>query len=221
MQDLKLQEIFELEVLDKLNSKRFLNNLIFSGGTMLRLCFGLDRYSVELDFWVIKDIDFAKLYKDLKEYLSVYYSISDSKNKFYTILFELRSPNYPRSLKIEIRKEPKKVKIETAIAYSKNSNIQVMVKHVSLPDMMTAKLQAFLNRKEIRDIYDIEFLYKKGISLEADKQTIITLLDGITKLSKNDYSVKLGSLLEAEKRKYYKENNFTILIMYLKEKLAE
>ena len=188
---------------------------------MLRLCFGLDRYSVDLDFWVIKDMDFEKLYKDLKEYLSEYYSISDSQNKFFTILFELKSPNYPRSLKIEIRKETKKIKIETAIAYGKNSNIQVMVKHVSLPDMMTAKLQAFLNRKEIRDIYDIEFLYKKGISLEADKQTINTLLNGITKLSKNDYSVKLGSLLEAEKRKYYKENNFTILLLHLKEKLAE
>jgi predicted nucleotidyltransferase component of viral defense system len=219
MQDLIKQEIFELEVLDKLNSKRFLNNLVFGGGTMLRLCFGLDRYSVDLDFWVTKEIDFKKLYQDLKEYLLQYYRVTDSKNKYYTILFELKSPDYPRSLMIEIRKEQKKIKVETAIAYSKNANIQVMVNHVSLKDMMKSKVQTFLNQNEIRDVYDIEFLYKKGIPIEEDKKTINALLQGIKKLSKNDYSVKLGSLLEAGKRKFYKENNFKLLIMHLNERL--
>jgi len=28
----------------------------------------------------------------------------DAENKFYTMLFEIKSKNYPRSLKIEIRK---------------------------------------------------------------------------------------------------------------------
>ena len=57
MQDLKKHEQFELAVLDKLNSGRFLNDLVFVGGTMLRLCHGLDRYSVDLDFWTIGKID--------------------------------------------------------------------------------------------------------------------------------------------------------------------
>ena len=148
MQDLNKQEKFELEVLDRLNSGKFLNNLVFIGGTMLRLCYGLERFSVDLDFWVIKDIDFNKMYKDLKRYLDEYYTIVDSANKFYTILLELRSPEYPRSLKIEIRKEPKKIKVETSIAYSKLYNAQVMVKTLSLPDMMKTKIQAFLSRKK-------------------------------------------------------------------------
>ncbi len=46
MQDLIKHEQFELEVLDTLNSGKFLANLVFCGGTMMRLCFGLDRYSV-------------------------------------------------------------------------------------------------------------------------------------------------------------------------------
>ncbi len=54
MQDLIQHEQFELEVLDRLNSGRLLTNLIFGGGTMLRLCHGLDRYSVDLDFWVAR-----------------------------------------------------------------------------------------------------------------------------------------------------------------------
>ena len=53
MQDLIKQEQFELEVLDRLKSGRFLDRLAFGGGTMLRLCYGLDRYSIDLDFWLL------------------------------------------------------------------------------------------------------------------------------------------------------------------------
>jgi len=220
MQDLKKQEGFELEILDRLNSKKFLNKLVFCGGTMLRLCYGLGRYSLDLDFWVVKDIDFGKLYNDLKMYLAEYYNVVDSANKFYTLLFEIKSSLYPRSLKIEIRKEPKKIMVETSIAYSRHYNIQVMVKHVSLPDMMNAKIHAFLNRKEIRDVYDIEFLYRKGIAINEEKATIAELLKGIERLTNKDYSVKLGSLLEIEQRKYYKEKNFQLLKMHLKDSLT-
>lgn len=61
MQDLIKQEHFEIEVLEHLNSKRLLTNLVFTGGTMLRLCWGLARYSVDLDFWVTKSLDFRKI----------------------------------------------------------------------------------------------------------------------------------------------------------------
>ena len=143
MQDLIKQEIFELEVLDNLNSSRLLDNLIFTGGTMLRLCHGLDRYSVDLDFWVYEPDDFKKMYDSIGNCLSKYYSLKDSANKHYTLLFELKSDKYPNRLKIEIRKEKKKIKFEKSIAYSKNSNKQVMLSTVSLEDMMKAKIECF------------------------------------------------------------------------------
>jgi len=55
MRDLIAQERFELEVLDRLKRGRFLERLVFGGGTMLRLCHGLNRYSVDLDFWLLPD----------------------------------------------------------------------------------------------------------------------------------------------------------------------
>ncbi|MCD6228087.1 MAG: nucleotidyl transferase AbiEii/AbiGii toxin family protein [Candidatus Omnitrophica bacterium] len=54
MYNLHKHEIFEIEVLEKLNNARFLEPLVFGGGTMLRLCWGLPRYLVDLDFWFIK-----------------------------------------------------------------------------------------------------------------------------------------------------------------------
>lgn len=220
MQDLIKQEQFELEVLEKLNSRKFLNYLVFGGGSMLRLCFGLNRFSVDLDFWIIKDIDTDKLFNDLRDYLSGFYELTDSANKFYTLLFEIRAKDYPGRLKIEIRKETKKIKTEQVIAYSKYSNMQVFLKVVSLQEMMKAKIAAFLERKEIRDIFDMEFLLKKGISLHASDKILKKILKGINSFNTNDYSVKLGSLLEKEQRNYYASENFKILKSTIKERIT-
>lgn len=218
MQDLIEQEKFELEVLDTLNSKKLLSHLVFIGGTMLRLCYGLTRFSVDLDFWVAKDADAKKLYKSLEDCLSQKYTVKDSANKFYTLLFEVKSKMYPRSLKIEIRKEAEKVKTEQAIAYSKYSNTQVYVKTASLKEMMNMKMKAFLSRKEIRDIFDIEFLIKKGVALDLPDDVLKSVLNGINSFAKKDYRVKLGQLLEPNERRYYTAENFKILKAAIQEK---
>jgi len=221
MRDLIKQEQFELEVLDRLNSKKLLNYLALGGGTMLRLCFGLNRFSVDLDFWIIKDVNTDKLYEELKEYLSGLYTLRDSANKFYTLLFEIKSGDYPRSLKIEIRKEVKKIKTEQAIAYSRHSNTQVFLKVAALKEMMKSKAEAFIGRKEIRDAFDMEFLLKKGIDIEAPPQTLRKILKEINSLKKKDYAVKLGSLLKEEERRYYTTENFKILKAAIEKKIAD
>jgi len=103
MEDLRKQEQFEIEVLDKLKKGKFLDVLIFTGGSMLRLCHGLDRFSVVLDFWLYKQIDVKDYFEKLKAYLSRYYGLKDAKNKHYTMIFEIKSKEYSRALKIEIK----------------------------------------------------------------------------------------------------------------------
>ncbi|MBC8200111.1 MAG: nucleotidyl transferase AbiEii/AbiGii toxin family protein [Desulfobacteraceae bacterium] len=218
MQDLIMQERFELEVLDRLNSGKFLTQIIFGGGTMLRLCHGLNRFSVDLDFWVIRDLE-PEFFESMKGYLARHYNIKDSAEKFYTILFELRSPDYPRSLKLEIRREVKKIHVEQVIAYSKYANTQVFLKAVALNDMMKSKLEAFLDRQEIRDIFDMEFLFKRGVPLEASADTLKEVLRLINIFHRRDYTVKLGSLLEKEQREYYSVENFKILKGALAERV--
>ncbi len=221
MQNLIKQERFELEVLDKFKTAKLLDKIIFTGGSMLRLCYGLNRYSVDLDFWILKNVDQNKLYEELSICLSKYYTLKDAANKFYTLLFELKSKDYPRSLKVEIRKERKEVQIERSIAYSIYSNNQVFINSVSLPDMMKAKICAFLDRKEIRDVFDIEFLLRKGVALDASQKELDDILKNINSLTKNDYNVKLASLLEKEEREYYKNEGFKFVKSKLIEKLAK
>lgn len=211
MQDLRIHEQFEIGVLEALNSKRLLASMVFCGGTMLRLCFGLNRYSVDLDFWIITDIDTGALFHDIKTCLSEFYRLKDAHRKRNTLVFEIASPNYPRSLKLEIRDKHEPVRTERAIAYSVHSNKQVFLTVVSLHEMMRAKVAAFLDRKEIRDVFDIEFLLKRGIPFgisPEQKQALLSVLDSLTK---NDYRVKLGSLLEPQERRYYSTENFKIV----------
>jgi len=145
MRDLIKQEQFELEVLDRLQSGRFLDRLVFGGGTMLRLCYGLDRYSVDLDFWLLnknreKDFDHTAWFSDLRQFLARHYEIRDAVDKFHTLLIELKSPDYPRSLKLEMRKGVKMTKTDRAIAYSRHSSVQVYIRTIPLPEMMTSKI---------------------------------------------------------------------------------
>ncbi len=221
MQDLVLQEKFELEVLDKLKSGRFLDYLIFTGGTMLRVCYELNRFSVDLDFWLFKKIEVEDFFNKLKSFLHNYYEIKDAENKYYTILFEIKAKTYPRNLKIEIRKEIKNIQTEFAIAYSKYSNIQVLVRTPTLKEVMKNKIETFLSRGEIRDVFDIEFLVKKGIEIDAEKEKLQKMVKMIKGLSRKDYSVKLGSILEPEFRKYYVNENFKILLNKIYEKLTK
>ena len=216
MRDLIKQEIFEIEVLDRLNSGRFLSRMVFGGGTMLRLCHGLDRYSVDLDFWLSPADDYSPWFADLQRYLARFYDLRDAADKFYTLIVELKSPNYPRSLKVEMRKSVNIIDTEQAIAYSPFSTVQVFVRTIPLQDMMRSKIDAFLQRKEIRDAYDLEFLVRKGLKPEISPQKANQLLAAIDALTRYDYNVKLSSLLEAGKRSYYRTNNFRILKAQLK-----
>ncbi len=214
---LEQHEIFEMEVLEQLKSARLLESLVFGGGTMLRLCHELPRYSVDLDFWKLKELEDSTLFEKLQNVLRDSYEITDAQIKHYTILVELRSPRFPRRLKIEIRRELRNWEYEETIAFSRYETKQVLVKAHTLSQTMQNKIEALINRGAIRDAFDIEFLLRKGTPLPplTDEQ-IERLQKQLGRFKPNDFKVTLGSVLEAEWREYYIRNGFSLL----REKLA-
>jgi predicted nucleotidyltransferase component of viral defense system len=210
-------EVFQIEVLDKMNSAKLLEPLVFGGGTMLRLCHELNRYSVDLDFWFIKRTAQQKYFDNLQQALQKDYEITDAEIKHFTLLLELRSTEYPKRLKIEIRRELKACDYQNKIAFSRYSTRQVLVKAHTLEQTMMNKIQAFLDRGEIRDCYDIEFLIRRGVNLPVDSdREIANLQKKIAGFKDIDFRVKLGSILENDFRSYYNENKFS----FLEEKLT-
>ena len=210
-------EIFEIEVLEKLKNGRLLDPLVFGGGSMLRLCHELKRYSVDLDFWRIKDFPTEMLFNKFQDLLKREYDVTDAQNKHFSLLFEIRSAHFPKRLKIEIRKEIRDWDFQEKIAYSKFSTKQVILKAHTLEQTMKNKMAALLDRGEIRDGFDIEFVLRQGIPLpELTKNEISKLLNRIDGFKGKDFRVKLGSVLESDIREYYAKNQFHLL----KQKLS-
>ena len=212
MRRLEEQEMFEIEILEWMKNNNFLGNLIFGGGTMLRLCYDLNRFSLDLDFWTYRIHDEKSFYEKINSSIARSYEVTDSAFKLQTILFEIRKANIPGKLKIEIRKNENQWDFQEKIAFSKYSNKQILVKVFTLEQMMKNKIAALLERKEIRDAFDLEFIAKKGIALIADVRDLQMIKQIISKFSLQNYKVALGSLLEQEQRKFYAENNFSYLL---------
>lgn len=211
MQTLQNLEILEIETLELLNSIRVLEFLYFGGGTMLRLCHNLNRYSTDLDFWLDISVDSKQIYKSIRNALSDNYKVTDSMNKRNTLLFEFKSSSVNRSLKIEIRKEQMDFDWEYKIAFSKFTTKQVMVKALTLSQMMKNKFDALLSRKIIRDAFDIEFLLMRGIELPSDIEKLQAALQIINNFKEQDFKVTLGSILDEKERNYYLKNRFKLL----------
>jgi len=97
-------EVFEMAVLEWLRAKSLLRPLVFGGGSMLRLCHDLPRYSLDMDFWFFRKVDFERFYRRLGDFVQEEYDVTDTQNKFYSILVEIRKGVGTPRLKIEIRK---------------------------------------------------------------------------------------------------------------------
>jgi len=212
-------EKLEIELLELFNSIKVLDYLYFGGGTMLRLCHNLTRYSTDLDFWLDSKSDSKMIYTKCKSALSSTYNLTDSASKKFTLLFEIKTPAVNRSLKIEIRKEQTNFKWERKIAFSKFTNKQVMIKGLTLEQMMTNKFEALLSRKAIRDAFDIQFLLMRGVSLPSEKDVLKNALRVINNFKEQDYKVTLGSILDEKERKFYIANKFSLLVEEINKSL--
>jgi len=119
-------------------------------------------------------------------------------------------------LKIEIRKDYRDWDYQEKIAFSRFSTRQEILKALTLEQSMKNKVTAFLDRGEIRDCFDIEFLLRRNIALPPlNTTTAKQFLNKLKRFNQADYKVKLGSILEEDVRQFYISQKFT----YLREKL--
>jgi len=217
MERLDEHEAFEMRALRWLASKRFLGPLVMGGGTMLRLCHELPRYSIDMDFWFYRGTDYGAFYERLSEATKREWDVTDACNKRYSILFEIRRVKDAPRLKIEIRKEVASPRSsEQKIAFSPHFPEQVMVRGFTLKQVLRNKVLALIDRGEIRDAFDMEFVLRKGIALEIAEEEKKAVVNRIRGFKKKDFDVKLGSVLLPELRKYYREHRFE----YLEQRLG-
>ena len=144
--------------------------------------YGLDRFSVDLDFDLLESSKLDVIKKELPLVLKKYGSIQDYADKYFTLFYLLNYEKGQRNLKIEISK-----RLELPVEYTFANFFGVQVKITKKEDAFATKILACLTRKAIayRDFYDVYFYLSKSIIPKEEiikKGANLTLKEAIKRL---------------------------------------
>lgn len=144
------------------------NDLVFRGGTALRLCYGSPRFSDDLDFSELRGISTDKFTKVIKKIAAKYpdMNLTDLWSKRFTHLAEFKITEdwlpQPFRVKIEMRKgETKEKAYELKLLSSEVTPLQVLGNAATMQQIFAEKKLALKDRKMPRDLFDLWFLGQK------------------------------------------------------------
>jgi predicted nucleotidyltransferase component of viral defense system len=189
------------------------DSIIFKGGTCLRLCYGLERASEDLDFSTPLNVNKLKevVNKCLKSFESLGIEHFDLIEKEFegNIRFEIKfkgplfngNLNSANNLKIDFNKN--KVFFKTAIVVKQVfSDIPLFViVALAEKEILAEKIRAIANRKQARDLYDLWILLGKKVEIDKGlidkklKEEKVNLKN-ITFLSREAYEQDLKNLVD-------------------------
>jgi predicted nucleotidyltransferase component of viral defense system len=133
----------------------------FKGGTALMFFYGLPRFSVDLDFNLLKTDKEEFVFASLHPILQKYGAIHDEAIKRYGSVLVLDYEKGGRKLKVEVSNRVWDNHYEAKDFYG--TTIQTM----TAPDMFSHKLCALLDRSQMtnRDIFDCWFFMNRRTAL--------------------------------------------------------
>lgn len=150
------------------------NELVFKGGTALKKCFGLNRFS--------EDLDFTGQGFDVKEF--------ENRLSRFKIEFEIKTKKYENGLKVIIKiKGPLYIGHrhslctfiidvsfrENVILLPETKTIGRFLEEIPAFDVfvmqekeiLAEKIRAIMSRNKARDVYDLWFLLGKSVEVDA------------------------------------------------------
>ncbi len=173
-----IREYLQAKIISLIYKQRISLKVYFVGGTALRMLYGLDRFSEDLDFDV-PEVSRTEI-RELLQIVSGELNRENFKHDFYGNLkenkdyFELRFPDILFASQISADEDEKlMIKLDFEAFWKKQAREVVFLNRYgflanvvtkSLGQFLVEKLAAFLNRPktEGRDVYDIVWLYAQG-----------------------------------------------------------
>lgn len=166
-----LREIIQISFLEELYKLPQSKKLFFKGGTALKILFGSNRFSEDLDFTTnlqLNEIDLIT--SQVVNQLNKEYPKLTIKNintligisKKISIPTDISSQTLTIKLDFSQREnvvDPKSGTIFTSLPITTSSVIQ----HLSDEEILAEKYRAIINRVKGRDLYDFLFLLKRGV----------------------------------------------------------
>ncbi|MFZ2455933.1 MAG: nucleotidyl transferase AbiEii/AbiGii toxin family protein [Candidatus Altiarchaeia archaeon] len=158
------------------NTKR---ELVFKGGTALYKFYRLDRFSEDIDFSMVEELDVESMLDKVTTGLNSFGIEAEMKTKYQshnTVMASIRAkgPLYTGSnqtlskIEIDINLKSKTDLPPKVANYSPlypdipSYTIQVMKEE----EILAEKIRAIMTRDKPRDIYDLWFLMNKGVSID-------------------------------------------------------
>ncbi len=161
-------------------SRHTKNELVFKGGTALQKAYGLNRFSIDLDFTLNREISareiIDRVIADLNKIGCMTIAKYTPKGTGVNAMLKIQGPLYDgrektlASLKIEISSR-EKILLDPAWKeiVPPYSDLQPYIAYIMQPEeILVEKILAIMTRTKARDVYDLWFLLKKGFKFDAD-----------------------------------------------------
>ena len=204
----------------------------FKGGTAATFFYGLDRFSVDLDFDLLDSDKEDYVFDRLKSIIENYGTLKEARKKRFNLLYVLSYDDKDinaQNVKIEINRREfgSKYSVESFLGIS----MQVMVKE----DMAAHKLCAMYERigKTNRDIFDVQFFlshdWPVNKKIVEDRMGVSyadflkKCIEGLEKFDDNNILSGMGELLTEKQKAWAKaklksETLFSLRLALEKEK---
>src|SRR3990167_4167992 len=167
-QDYIMREEYEILWLKEIFESKFGSSLVFKGGTALRLAYGSPRFSEDLDFTLMREINRSEFMNFIREVGKKYPAVFgvETREKFYTVfaLVKIKEEYQDRSfsIKIEVSKRQgswkKEKDLSQKIIRSEVTPLTVLANVASLERLLEEKKDAIRNRKAARDLFDLWYI---------------------------------------------------------------
>lgn len=165
---------------------RFADKFIFKGGSCLRICYGLERASEDLDFTTELELKKVReiVNECLKDFtlLNIRYKIYSEKEYQGNLRIEARfegplfegNQSSTNTLKIDFNKRKVKNKVAKVVSQLFSDVPTFTIVALDEKEILAEKIRTLINRGQSRDLYDIWVLLNKGVVL--DKKLLATKL---------------------------------------------
>ena len=163
-----VREYWEILILKGLFNSPSAKDIIFKGGTALRLAYGSPRFSEDLDFSLIHDSLKGKFLNLSRKITAPFPGLvlTDVEEKYYTYLAEIKvTEDYlplPFRIKIEISKrKTKNYQWKLQLLESPVTTIQVLGQVGTLEQIYQDKLACLKGRAKAKDLFDLWYISQK------------------------------------------------------------
>lgn len=213
MLDRNVHETILLQILKDIYTDTSLGPILgFKGGTAANFFYDIGRFSVDLDFDLLKSDKDIYVFEKVGSILQDYGTIKEKYRKRNTLLFVISYDEKSQNIKVEINRRifGSRYELKNYLGIS----VLIMVRE----DMFAHKLVAVLERakKANRDVYDIWHFLKNrwpinkeivemrtGMNLKDHMKTCIAFVES---LSDRNILSGMGELLDEKQKAWAKTN---------------